>query len=354
MASAFENWAASSAAALDDGSQPADDVLSHLVSGGFASAGVPVSAGGAGGDIIDGVRAVTSVARSSLATSFILWGHRTYIEYLLQSPNQALAERHLPDLLSGRVAGATGLSNAMKFLAGLEALQITARQTGQGQLVLDGNMPWVTNLKPGAFHVAAAVQRADGGPAFVASLSHDDPGLTRSADLDLMAMRSTDTAAISLSEVVMDHDRVVCENATEWLPRVRPAFVALQCGMSIGLARRSLAEAAAAAGSGCAILAAPLAELAHRLDLAESRLFEGLHDRRFETKAPALFELRIEFADIVAAAVALELEALGGKAYLAGPGRDYARRLRESAFIPVITPSLVQLKSALQKLKEAA
>jgi alkylation response protein AidB-like acyl-CoA dehydrogenase len=354
VASGFEEWATSTANALDDGSQPADEVLSYLVSGGFVTAGVPETAGGAGGDIVDGVAAVTTVARSSLAASFMLWGHRTYIEYLLQSPNQGLAERHLPDLLSGRVAGATGLSNAMKFLAGLEALQISAHSQTKDQLVLEGRMPWVTNLKPGAFLVAAAVERADGGPAFVASISHDDPGLTRTADLDLMAMRSTDTAAISLSEVVIRADRIVCDNASEWLPRVRPAFVALQCGMSIGLARRSLAEAGVAAGPGRGVLAAPLAELQRRLDHAEARLFEGLRDRRFEAKAPALFELRIEFAEIVAAAVALELEALGGKAYLAGPGRDYARRLRESAFIPVITPSLVQLKSALQKLKEAA
>ena len=47
-------------------------------------------------------------------------------------------------------------------------------------------------------------------------------------------------------------------------------------------------------------------------------------------------------------AVALELQAAGGRAYLREPGRDFARRSREAAFIPVITPSLVQLRSALE------
>ncbi len=65
-----------------------------------------------------------------------------------------------------------------------------------------------------------------------------------------------------------------------------------------------------------------------------------------------LFEIRIALAEVVAEAVALELQALGGKAYLAGPGRGFARRSREAAFIPVITPSLVQLKTALAKRRE--
>ncbi len=41
--------------------------------------------------------------------------------------------------------------------------------------------------------------------------------------------------------------------------------------------------------------------------------------------------------------------ASGGRAYLSGPGRDFARRWREAAFIPVITPSIVQLKTALAR-----
>jgi hypothetical protein len=45
--------------------------------------------------------------------------------------------------------------------------------------------------------------------------------------------------------------------------------------------------------------------------------------------------------------VQLELSAAGGSAYLTQPGESFQRRLREVAFIPIITPSLVQLKTAL-------
>jgi heme oxygenase len=49
----------------------------------------------------------------------------------------------------------------------------------------------------------------------------------------------------------------------------------------------------------------------------------------------------------VVEAVGLELQASGGRAYLTGPGEGFAHRWREAAFIPVITPSLVQLHAAL-------
>ena len=87
---------------------------------------------------------------------------------------------------------------------------------------------------------------------------------------------------------------------------------------------------------------------------AQARLVAGLRSREFEADAPSLFELRIRLAEITAEAVSLELQASGGKAYLAGPGRDFARRWREAAFIPLITPSLVQLRTALLDERKSA
>lgn len=350
----FVSWLAESACALDRGDEDAAAVLPRLADAGVTAAGVPFHHGGVGGDIVDGIAAVSAVAEESLAAAFVLWGHRTYIEYLLQSPNGALGEQLLPDLLSGRVAGATGLSNAMKFLAGLEPLQIAAREDG-GALTLTGKMPWVTNLRPQGFHVAAAVDH-ENGQAFVASLAHDDAGLARSADLSLFGMQSSNTAAIVLADVKIGAGRILHADARSWLPRIRPAFLGLQCGMSIGLARRSLKEAArnAGAGAGRNVLSEPLNDIAARLAHAESRLFAGVRSREFEADAASLFELRIALADIAAEAVSLELHSAGGKAYLREPGREVARRWREVAFIPLITPSLVQLKAALQQSRKSA
>lgn len=353
LPSGFRDWLKDSALAIDTGSQAAAETLPRLVSAGLAAAGVPTARGGSGGDIVDAMMAISAVAEESVAVAFMLWGHRSYIEYLLQTSNHALAERHLPDLLAGKVAGASGLSNAMKFLAGLEPLQITAERDGDA-ITLGGKMPWVTNLRPAGFHVAAAIDWKDDGPAFVAFLTHDDAGLTRSADLDLMGMRSSDTAAITLDHVRIGSERILAEDAGVWLPQVKPAFVGLQCGLSIGLARRALAEAARSAGAGRNVLGPTIADVRERLDHAQAQLAAGLRERRFERRAKPLFELRIQLADIVTEAVTLELQASGGRAYLAGPGRDFARRWREAAFIPLVTPSLTQMRAALLDLAQAA
>jgi hypothetical protein len=77
-------------------------------------------------------------------------------------------------------------------------------------------------------------------------------------------------------------------------------------------------------------------------------------DRPFQGDAAPLFRIRIELAEVVAKAMELELHAAGGAAYLNQVGRGFARRWREAAFIPVITPSLVQLKTALATARSAA
>jgi alkylation response protein AidB-like acyl-CoA dehydrogenase len=206
----------------------------------------------------------------------------------------------------------------------------------------------VTNLQPTGFDVAVAVEDESDGKAFVASLSSDDSGLQRLADLDLLGLRATSTAAIKLDSVRIGADRILDQEAQTWLPKVRPAFLGLQCGMSIGLARRSIAEMQKQLKSASDILAAPAKALSKDLGRSEALLFEGLSDRQFESRPAPLFRLRIRLAEIVAEAVQLELSASGGKAYLSQPGQGFQRRLRESAFIPVITPSLVQLKAALR------
>lgn len=343
-------WLDEAAASLDAGTADPAGLLAALARAGLFRIGAAHEHGGAGGPTSAAIEALAEVSARSLAAGFVFWGHRTYVEYLLQSPNERLRERLLPNLLDGRLAGATGLSNAMKFLAGLEELQIVAGTTDDG-LTLDGKLPWVTNLQTGNYVVAAAVQGPDGKP-FVASIAHDLPGVERSADLDLMAMRSTATAAVRLTGVPLKPADVIAPDAQAWLPAVRPAFLGLQCGMSIGLARRSLAEARAAAGSGRHVLGPEIDVVEQRLAGATRALFEGVDDGSFRARPAELFGLRIALCETAQAAVQLELQASGGRCYLAEPGEGFARRWREAAFLPVITPSLVQLKAVLAAARD--
>ena len=235
----------------------------------------------------------------------------------------------------------------MKFLGGIEQLQIEAIPLNGGWR-LDGALPWVTNLSKNGFVVATAVGLSGGQP-FVAALPHDKPGLVRSDDLELLALRGSNTAAVTIEDVSIDAADIIHSDARTYLPRVRPAFLGLQCGLSIGLARASL-SAAKQQGSQTRLALAPRIDAALAdLDATVSALHEGLANNSFISDAISLFRIRIRLAEIVHAAVALELEASGGRAYLLEHNADFSRRWNEAAFIPVVTPSLSQLHGELQK-----
>lgn len=352
------DWLTLNADSLDQSEALADEIMPALAAQGCFLAGVPAHLGGSGGDVRDAIEGIAEVARHSVTAAFVYWGQRSFIEYLLQSPNAALRERLLPQLMAGTLAGATGLSNAMKFLSGMEPLQIDASPNGDGGgWSLNGKLAWITNLRPQRFVAAAAVAPVNGAPAAVVAFASDDAGVQRSANLQLIALRGSNTAAVRLEAVAIAPENIISSQAPDWLPRVRPAFLGMQCGMSIGLAQASLEQAARTLDSGAkgrGQLGLRVAAAQEALALQTRELLEGVADGRFVADAPTLFRLRIALAELVQQALTLELHAKGGHAYLEQEQDGFARRWRESAFIPVITPSITQLQAALDKFAASA
>lgn len=348
-------WLDAHADRLDTDASLASEVVPRLADAGLFGIGVPAQYGGSGGTAVDAIAAIAAVAERSVTAAFVFWGQRTFIEYLLQGENDALRARWTADLVAGRQAGATGLSNAMKFLSGIESLQIDAVRDDNHEndgWRLDGGLAWITNLRKEGFIAAAAVNMPDGAPPAVIAFTHDASGAVRSPNLDLLALRGSNTAAIKLSGVRIDSADVIAADARAWLPGVRPAFLGMQCGLSIGLARAALDAAQALAGTVRGPLPARIEEARAGLEAQAAALAEGVLDGRFKSAAPDMFRLRIALAASVQGAVMLELQASGGKAYLQ-QGGGFARRWREAAFIPIVTPSLTQLQAALDKLGAA-
>lgn len=344
----LSEWLDAQAQALDQGQCDPQQVLARLAGAEVLRVGIDPAQGGSGGDLTDALEVMASVASHSLAAAFVCWGQRAFIEYLLHSPNAGLRQRLLPSLLSGELAGATGLSNAMKFLSGIEALQVRAREQEQGWS-LNGRLHWVTNLRKSGFVVAAAIEREEGGAPFILAIPDALPGLQRSDDLQLMALQSSNTAALELNQVAVARDWLLHEDARVFLPAVRPAFLGLQCALAIGLARRALSEVEKHVEGARSILHESLLEQRQHLEQTVGELKSGLLDGRFLSQPGALFRVRIALAEATANAVQLELQASGGKAYLSEFGSGFARRWRESAFVPIVTPSLVQLRAELQR-----
>ncbi|MEC5317782.1 acyl-CoA dehydrogenase family protein [Brenneria populi subsp. brevivirga] len=344
LSETLRRWLSSHANELDQSDTQSGALLGHLADDGLFRIGIASGQGGEG-MLTDAMDAVSEVAGYSLTAAFVFWGHRTYIELLLRSSAPDLRERLLPDLLAGRLAGATGLSNAVKFLSGLEELQVAGRRHGDGWRV-DGRLHWVTNLQSVGFQVVTVVRPEDARAPFIASISSGLDGVKRSDDLQLMAMRGSATAALDFEQVAVAPSAILHPDAGAFLAQVRPRFLGLQCAMADGLARRILNNCREWLSSGH-VLYDEWRQLRQKHQDIRAQLWDGVREETFIQRPAEIFRLRIALIELVAQAIQQELALRGGKAYLSPEGDNFARRWRENAFLPLVTPSILQLRRQL-------
>ena len=351
---ALQAWLQTHAASLHENADQAHALLAQLASANLFAIAVPQALGGDGRAPHQAVQAIAEVAEHSLTAAFVLWAQRAFIDYLCVSDNQAARDRWLPGLQQGTLAGATGLSNAMKFLSKLEPLQVQEQLDAQGARSVSGRLPWVTNLQRASFVVAAAVQPVqNGAQPLIVALESDSAGLQRSDDLDLLGLRGSNTAAVALSNVDVPAHSLLAVEGLSFLKRARPMFLSLQCGMSVGLIRAAL-RAAEEVGAAREVLQPRITRAKEVLEQQWQLLCEGLDSGKFVDGAPALFNIRLTLAALVQEAIQLELQGSGGRAYLRSHLPHFGRRLQESAFVPVVTPSLTQLQGELMRQSSPA
>lgn len=348
----LRNWLTTHANSLDQSNQYADDLLNQLVAGGTFKHGIPTELGGNGNGLQDAINAITEVARYSLTAAFCSWGHRTLIENLRFSKSP-LHQRLVPELLSGERAGGTGLSNAVKFTSGLEELNVRISQK-DGKYYLNGTLPWITNLRTDKFAIifAADYQDEPNRPALILAIP-SEAGLQLQPELPLVALKGSHTHPVRLDNLELNPEWVVSDNAQAYLAEIRPSFLGLQFGMAFGLAQKSLGEVENSLKYVASrdVLKAEWEQAKAGLARIENALSEGLANNQFVSDPKALFQLRIDIVDVVASSILLELQAGGGRGYLENTGSDFIRRWREVAFLPIVTPSAVQLRAILADAK---
>lgn len=339
-------WVEAHAEEWDTTFRSSNEILARLGEEKLTGIGVPVAFGGDGKTTVDAIVAISQLAYSSFTAAFVLWAHRAYIECLLQSPNEALKSQQLPLLAAGKMAGSAGLSNLMKHLSGLEKMENFAAFEN-GCYKLTGKMPWITNIDENGYYAACAAEVGD-NRSIVFSLFNSDCGITIKK-LDLLALRSSGTRAIFMDKVSLTPERILHDNIAEWLKTLRPAFIALQCGLFLGLSLRALDEAKKHFSARRSCLQGEIAKTADSLQELQETLLQGVKNGHFVSSPKDLFKLRISLTEWLWKAIVLELETRGGGAYLVETSEGFPRRLREASFVPIITPSVTQLKKTLMQ-----
>lgn len=347
----FIDWLDAHAEQIDKESGPvADALLEKIAEQGVFAIGVPKELGGQGGSKAEVIAFLSELAQHSLTAAFISWGHRTFIENILSSEPSFARETWLPELLTGKRAAGTALSNATKFLSGIEELNVSIYEK-EGQYYLRGRLPWVTNLRADKFVAvfAASFEHSAKAPLII-TVPSEAAGLTRSADLEFVSLQGSNTAALTFDDVVLDWNWVLSEDAEDFLTQTRPEFLGYQFSLAFGLSERCLSEVAQSLSSNRSVLEGEYRGTFSKLKRIKADLLTGLEQEDYFIKNPRqLFELRIAIVDVVAASLLLELQASGGRGYFKQSQSGFIRRWNEGAFLPIVSPSAVQLRLILEE-----
>lgn len=87
--------------------------------GGFGAVGTEAE-GGNGLGLAAQIAVLREIGKECGATSFSAWCQAACAWYLHQTPNRAVKDKYLADILQGKVLAGTGMSNTVKHLAGIE------------------------------------------------------------------------------------------------------------------------------------------------------------------------------------------------------------------------------------------
>ncbi len=219
----------------------------------------------------DIVRGYLRLSAACLTTTFIITQRTGACQRIAGSTNDALKERLLPDLVSGRSFATVGISHLTTSRRHLAKPVLRATPDGDG-FILDGFSPWVT----GAPHASIVVTGAtlEDGQQILVALPTDLPGVTTPTPPKLVGLTASATGPVEIDNVRL---------GPEWL-LAGPAHDVMRSGVGAGtggLQTSTLAIGLAGAAIDFLeheslarlVLASPAAELRHEhTELADSLL----------------------------------------------------------------------------------
>ncbi|KRC12182.1 acyl-CoA dehydrogenase [Hydrogenophaga sp. Root209] len=307
------------------------------------------------GDFGLSIRAMAEASRVCGATGFMMWCQAVCGLYMQQSGNPALNGEALMAHVRGDTLGGTALSNPMKSYAQIESLLLKATPV-EGGYIVNGALPWVSNLGPGhACGAIAAVVHGDEliGREVMFLLRCGAPGVELRECPSFSAMEGTGTYALRLKDHFIGADDVIADAAKPFIARIRAAFVMLQCGMAVGVTQGaidSIWEVEAQLGHVNQFLEDRPDALQAELDALAERVM-----KLAETPYNPSVEFFIDVLDARAHGAELSLRAAqsallhqGARGYLMSSAVQ--RRVRESHFVAIVTPAIKHLRKEIARL----
>jgi hypothetical protein len=339
--------------AIDRGAYPVD-LLKQLAATGAMSAHLE-KPDGSPGDYGLAILAMAEAAKVCGATGFMMWCQCVAGLYMQASGNRALMGEPLARHIRGETLGGTGLSNPMKSFAQIEALLLKATPV-EGGYVVNGTLPWVSNLAPNHYFGAIAAVPADGASAareMMFMLRCDAPGVTLKTCPEFSGMEGTGTFSVQCKDLFVGSDDLVADPAKPTIARIRGGFVLLQCGIAAGIiqgAIDSMWAVEAQLGHVNQFLEDRPAELQAEFDALAARILK-LAETPFDPSTEYFIDVldaRAHGAELCLRAANSALMHQGARGYLMSS--EVQRRVREAQFVAIVTPAIKHLRKEMTRL----
>ena len=291
---------------------------------------------------------IEEVGKVCGTTAFSIWCHAASILYVRNGNSSYIKEQILPQLERGEVLGGTGLSNPMKYYAGMEELRLTARREGDGYRI-SGVLPFVSNL--GSGHWFGIIAQVSDNQRIVALVPTDVPGLSLTEITDFIGLNGRGTYKCCFHDVWIPQDYILSEDADQWVPLIRPQFVLLQIGIALGIIQAStdsIQRLKQKQGGVNGYMHPTFEELEQRLDEARKQAYLLAENTTPSTQyGREILDLRLAGAYLVLESTNAAMLHSGAAGYI--KQSDAYRRLREAHFIASVTPAIKQLEK-IQKI----
>jgi alkylation response protein AidB-like acyl-CoA dehydrogenase len=337
--------------AIDRGAYPAD-LLQQLAAAGAMSAHLE-KPDGTPGDYGLAILAMAEAAKVCGATGFMMWCQGVAGLYLQASGNPSLTGERLARHVRGETLGGTGLSNPMKSFAQIEALLLKATPVDGGYIV-NGTLPWVSNLAPDHYFGAiASVPTDSAARELMFMLRCDAPGVTLKTCPEFSGMEGTGTFSVQCRDLFVGADDIVADPAKPTIARIRGGFVLLQCGIAAGIiqgAIDSMWAVEAQLGHVTQVLEDRPAELQAEFDTLAARILK-LAETPFDPSTDYFIDVldaRAHGAELCLRAAHSALMHQGARGYLMSS--EVQRRVREAHFVAIVTPAIKHLRKEIARL----
>lgn len=292
-------------------------------------------------ELPDMARVIDEVSAHSLAVGFSAWAHHMTIRYLHTATGGGFGEQIDALATAGRI-GVTAMAAGLKQVAGLGQVPLTGDTEGAG-LIISGPIRWASNVFPDALIVLPV---CTGESTLVVAVDVGADGVTVNPAPALTALGATASTSLRLDRVRVPAHQVLATDLDAFVAGIRPAFLLLQTAFCVGVTRAALTAATEAHTGPLARFGIELEDAVARAEGARSRLYRWAADSDTAT-VPDLIRLRLDAARVAVDVTRLELSLTGGAGYTLGSAAN--RRFRETAFLPVQSPSEGQLRWELTR-----